>query len=75
MTKARTAIVARREALLGTRPRRHRWPTYLVTAPHGRPGADDDHPRLPVGTWHARQVGSLQTACGRSAVTWQFFGP
>jgi hypothetical protein len=51
-----------------------RWPNYLVTAPHSvcqAPGSD--HPRVPYGEWHARRVGSMQTACGRAAVTWQFF--
>lgn len=52
----------------------HRWPTYLVTAPHEVVcsfGAA--HARVPYGEWHARQVGSLQSVCGRSAVTWRFF--
>lgn len=72
-------MVKRRAPLVGRIPppgavRSYQWPTYLVTAPHGVPQrAGDAHPRLPYGLWHARRVGSLQTACGRSAVTWQFF--
>jgi hypothetical protein len=54
-------------------PRRE-WPTFLVTAAHSVPaGPGRLHDRMPYGPWHARQVGSLQTACGMSAVTWQYF--
>lgn len=58
----------------GGRMHAHRWPTFLVTAPHEIVcsfGAA--HARVPYGKWHARQVGSLQSVCGRPAVTWRFF--
>jgi hypothetical protein len=54
--------------------RKHEWPTFLVTAAHSVPaskGGSQGH--MPYGPWHARQVGSLQTACGMSAVTWHYF--
>jgi hypothetical protein len=47
-----------------------RWPEFLVTAPHLVLSNDG---RVPHGTWHARRVGSLQTECGSSAVTWHYF--
>ena len=50
-----------------------RWPTYLVTAPHAVALEDAPYPGVPYGEWHARRAGSLQTACGRSAVTWSIF--
>lgn len=50
------------------------WPTYLVSAPHVVWGdADAEYLRVPYGEWHAREPGSLQTACGRPAVNWHFF--
>ena len=53
---------------------RRRWPTYLVTAPHDVVQAPTSPvPRLPYGPWHARRVGSLQTACGLPAVGWRYF--
>ncbi len=52
----------------------HSWPTYLVSAQHSQlPNLGTDELKRPYGLWHARQVGSLRSACGRSAVTWQFF--
>ncbi|GAB7004940.1 hypothetical protein JCM18899A_24130 [Nocardioides sp. AN3] len=49
-------------------------PTYLVTAPHIAASRKGDlQVRMPEGEWHARQEGSLQTVCGRSAVTWRLF--
>jgi hypothetical protein len=54
-------------------PRSYSWPEYLVSAPHRLPaGRVGDLPR-PYGVRHARRVGSLQTACGRPAVTWPYF--
>ena len=51
-----------------------RWPTYLVTAQHEIVQAPTSPvPRLPYGPWHARRVGSLQTACGLPAVGWRYF--
>jgi hypothetical protein len=55
-------------------PRRHRWPTYLVSAPHEvhlMTGQGDIW--VPRGEWHARKVGSPATACGLPAVTCHFF--
>ena len=74
MAERRSAIFARREALAQRSAPRFRWPSHLVTAPHGVRGEiGDRHPTLPYGEWHARRPGSLVTACGRSAVTWPFF--
>lgn len=74
MPERRTAIRARRKQLADMRMPTFKWPDYLVTAPHTAPApAGDRHPRLPYGEWHARKVGSLQAACGRSAVNWHFF--
>jgi hypothetical protein len=72
--ESRTSIFARRQQLGQLPSRQFQWPAHLVTAPHAvtqRPG--DEHPRMPHGEWHARETGSLQTACGRSAVTWPIF--
>jgi hypothetical protein len=50
------------------------WPPYLVSSAHTISGDwNSPHARRPYGTWHARKVGDLQTACGVSAVTWPFF--
>lgn len=54
--------------------RRRRWPPFLVTAAHYVATEwESEHTWLPYGEWHARRVGSLVTACGRSAVTWRYF--
>jgi hypothetical protein len=48
--------------------------SFLVSAPHRvatEPG--DPRPWKPYGVAHARKVGSLETACGLSAVGWRFF--
>lgn len=75
MAKKRTEIFDRREKLAFEPVRRHQWPNYLVTAAHAavREGGGDKPAPLPYGEWHARQIGSLQTACGQSAVTWRYF--
>lgn len=74
MPEPRTSIFARREELARRPAPRFRWPTYLVTAPHAVSSAlRDRHSRVPYDLWHARRPGSLQTACGKPAVTWQFF--
>lgn len=69
MSEPRTAIRARRSALAGRPPVVHRWPEFLVSAPHRVATA----PGMPYGVRHARRVGSLVTACGRSAVGWPYF--
>ncbi len=69
-----SVISAHQGPLVDPLPRTIRWPTYLVSAPYSvvqKAGAA--HPRMPYGDWHAREVGSLQAVCGRSAVTWKFF--
>ena len=74
MSERRTSIFARREHVVSGRPSRFRWPEYLVTAAHeDLPSVEHGQFRTPYGEWHARQAGSLQTACGRSAVTWRIF--
>lgn len=74
MPKPHTAI-RERGSRLSSLPRvSHNWPEFLVSAPHVRSGAPEpDAPAVPAGVWHARQVGSLTSACGMSAVTWRFF--
>lgn len=73
MTEPRNAIYERRK-LLAERPAvRHKWPAFLVTAPHSTYSETGPYPLVPFGDWHARRVGSGQTICGRSAVTWQYF--
>lgn len=55
-------------------PRPHRWPPFLVTAAHAVPsGPTSPDAGAPYGLWHARTIGSLQTACGMPAVTWHYF--
>src|SRR3954452_2538038 len=74
MTESRIATTSSRQGQPERSARRHRWATYLVTAPHAalvEPYAND-LPK-PYGPWHARQVGSMRTACGMSAVTWHYF--
>ncbi len=72
MSLPRDAVRNRREQRQGTRT--FDWPEYLVTARHSVFQAAGDEPaRVPQAQWHARQVGSLHTACGQSAVTWPIF--
>lgn len=71
MSEGRTVISRRQptERVIG-----RRWPAYLVTSAHGVARMiGGEQLRVPYGEWHARMVGSLQTACGRSAVTWPLF--
>jgi hypothetical protein len=51
----------------------HRWPSYMVSAPHLAAGSDESRAWLPHGEWHARKAGDPRTACGLSAVTWRIF--
>jgi hypothetical protein len=54
--------------------RRHKWPTFLVTAAHEvavRTGAVVEW--QPHGMWHLRRPTDLQTACGLPAVGWRIF--
>jgi hypothetical protein len=74
MPEPRTDIFARRAQLAEMPMRSRRWPKFLVTARHSTDSAwDTDTSSVPYGTWHARVMGSLQTVCGQSAVTWRYF--
>jgi hypothetical protein len=58
--------------LLG--PRRHQWPTWLVSAKHRtlvRCAGESDW--SPLGAHHARQAGESLTACGVVAIGWPVF--
>lgn len=74
MALSRTVDPSLADQQLTNRGGKHVWPQYLVSAPHAKTtGGDQGLPQTPYGAWHARQVGSLQTLCGRSAVTWRYF--
>ena len=72
MSKTGVAV-RRREQGPAVPARRFEWPTYLVTAPHVSLASPGGQPRMPYGTWHAREVGSPRTVCGLPALTWHFF--
>jgi hypothetical protein len=76
MTATRKVIPYRRRTRPQLPPQVLQWPRFVVTAAHSvLAPKNSPYARMPVGVWHARLVGSPQTMCGRSALTWTYFWP
>jgi hypothetical protein len=73
MTQTKSGIAWTRDGMRLRAMPQYEWPAYLVSAPHALVPEIGADLKRPYGVWHARQVGSLQTACGQSAVTWRYF--
>jgi len=52
-------------------PRAMKTHGWFVSSPQSTPGRDGDRAPWPGSSWHARQPGTLNTACGLVALGWQ----